>query len=549
MSVSQEEFFGSGGLVTQSTPESLARVQKVSKRVTQNMSAEDFFGDAGPIPTKPETQEEKLNFAQRLGEDIFKRRAMLDEINDAILDGEQGYAEGAMQVIGKVGFGFVFDLIGEGLVSGVRGLSAITPESLQQPLINGVNAAGIMFLNTTIGREGLTAAKKGLEDWQLFKNENPRSARNIEAIVDIALVALPVKGKPKVPSKPTAISEAAVSLETKATEQVIKTKEKFVDDLIRPKQTPSVKVEQIGRTGEEGILRQKEVALSPAEQAIAKEVIEVPGVSAKKTLQGNFSAISKEVENEGQRLVSALKANEVIIPKREFTKVLDDTLTNLKGNPLIVGDAEKTAQKIVLKMKSLVSAGKGTGSGLLRARKDLDAWIRSQKGGKVFDPKNENALTIAVRDIRTATNDFIEQRVTNVAVKESLKRQSNLFRAMDNIAPKAADEAGNVISRAWQRVTRILPLRGEFNQTMAALLGMGGLGAAAVVAPALKTGMIVGGGAFLTTKIVRSAATKRAIAKLLTQVDRAIIKTKDSTIIRELRVDRAALLELLKEGE
>ncbi len=553
MSVSQEEFFGSGGLivqsdVTQSTPESLARVEEVSKGATQSMTPEEFFGDTGPIPTRAESQEEKLNFAQRLGEDILKRNVMLNEINDAILAGEQGYAEGAMQVIGKVGFGSVLDLIGEGLVSGIRGLDTVTPDTLKRPLKFGATVAGIEFLNTTIGRKGLNAAKRSLEDWINFKEKNPRSARNIEAIVNIALIAVPIKGKPKT-TTPTVIGETAAKLETKATEQIVRTKEQFVDDLVRPKQTASVKLEQTGRTTEGGILRQKIVASSPAEQAIAKQVAEVPGVSAKKTLQGNLNAISKEVSNEGQRLVSALKANEVIIPKREFAKVLDDTLKNLKANPLIVGDAEKTAQKIVSKMKSLVNAGKSTGSGLLRARKDLDKWISSQKGGKIFDPKNENALSIAVRDVRTATNNFIEQRVTNVAVKESLKRQSNLFRAMDNIGPKAVEEAGNVIFRAWQNITRILPLRGEFNQTLALIFGVGGLGAAAMFAPMFKTGVMLTGGIYTGTRIVRSAAMKKGISKLLTQVDRAIRNTKDANLIRELRVDRAALLELLKEGE
>ena len=54
------------------------------------------------------TPEERLNFAQRFGEDLKKRRVMFEDIREATTLGEdgkieQGYPEAILQTIGKVG--------------------------------------------------------------------------------------------------------------------------------------------------------------------------------------------------------------------------------------------------------------------------------------------------------------------------------------------------------------------------------------------------------------------------------------------------------------
>ena len=105
----------------------------------------------------------------------------------------------------------------------------------------------------------------------------------------------------------------------------------------------------------------------------------------------------------------------------------------LADNPLIVGDSAKAAERIVVKMKQIARSKKSTGSGLLAARKELDAQMRSLKGQKVFDPTLENAMSTALKEIRQTVNGFLARKATQVKVQESLRLQSNLLRAMDNI--------------------------------------------------------------------------------------------------------------------
>ncbi len=241
--------------------------------------------------------------------------------------------------------------------------------------------------------------------------------------------------------------------------------------------------------------------------------------------------------------------NDIPISRKEILGEGAKVLDTLKKNPMIVGDAEKMAVKIINKMDDLVKANKPTAGGLLKARKELDAWVRNQKGSNIFDPAQENALSIALREVRDSANGLIAKKSPNVAVRESLRKQSNLYRAMDNIGPKAAQEANNAALRLWQNVTRVLPFRGEFNQSMALIFGVGGLGAAAVFAPVFQRIALGSLAVYATGRALTSSQLKKGDAALLKATDQAIRKTKDAAMISQLRADRALVLEVLKEGQ
>lgn len=492
-------------------------------------------------------EEERPGFIERVSTDVEDRMRLAEEIKGFTERGEQTLAESVLQLTGKVGAGTILDFLGEVVISGVEGLSAITPDIIEDPLVESVTKAAHLFLETDLGKAGLEAAQAGMETWNEFRAENPRAARNIESVVDIGLLIAPVKARPKIKAQPTLAGRAAKTLEEAAVKQTARQKADFVDDLILPKPTAAVRAEQVARTTEEGLLGTKKTGLSAGERAMADEVSLIEGVGANKTLQGNYTTISNEVANEARTLKDLLRKNDVIIPRREFAAELDTAIARLGENPLLVGDAATTATKVVDKMKQIVAKNPGTASGLLKSRKELDRWIGTQKP-KIFDPNQETALSIAVREIRQSTNDFIDERAVNVDVKDSLKKQSTLLKAMDNIAPKAASEADNAILRAWQSANRVLGLRGEFNQTMAALFGLGGLGASAMFAPVFTKLALGGVVTYAAGKAVLSPSAKRGVSKLLGAVDRAIRTSKDQVLIAQLRLDRAAMVEILKQS-
>ena len=125
--------------------------------------------------------EEPLGFTQRVGQDFDRRKQNIGGMVAESIKGNQGYREGAMQAAGQ-GFAAVGDVVGEGITSVGRGLSAITPDPLEDEVINQLG----IFFDQPLMQAGKRALEQGMEAWAAFSEENPRAARNIEAVTNIS---------------------------------------------------------------------------------------------------------------------------------------------------------------------------------------------------------------------------------------------------------------------------------------------------------------------------------------------------------------------------
>lgn len=536
------------------SPSEFLKVKPTSTSPQSTVSVDKFLGGGNFKVVKKEMPEEKeLGFLQRVGQDMQNRTKLLEQISDATSGGEQTFAEGVLQTVGKVGVGGFFDILGEGLVSGVRTLSKITPDFIEKPLVDNVKKGVGALLNTEIGKAGLDALSGGIELYDRWKGANPRAARNLEAVVDIALLASPTKKAPIPVAKPIVgqIGKVGERLVVSGERKIISSRVQFIDDLVRPSQTKVVREAQVARTIEEGVgLGKKKVILpSVREKAVAAEVSKIAGVSPKNTLQGNYNMISGEAKRLAAELEENVVKNDFIFPKKELKADLNRAKARVMENPTIVGDSEKVAQKLITQFMKMVDAGDKKGSSLLETRKKFDTWVKTQKGTSVFDPKNENAFSISLREIRQTVNNFLEIKAPKAEVKESLRRQSNLYSAMDNIAPKAADEASTTLMRTWQDVSRILSVKSSIVQSLALVAGIGGLGAAAVFAPFVRNFLFSITAAVGIRKVILAPNTRIFLGKLLQGVDVALQKTKDADLIRQLRLDRALIVEILEQDE
>jgi len=500
---------------------------------------------AKPVQSVPIESSEDKGFLERVGERFSERKKQGYEIAQAVERGDQSVLEGAFQTGGKVLAGGVLDVIGEGVSSVGRGIVSITPE----PVKEAVKGAGRAFMETEVGQLAKEGIQKGVGTYQEFAGEHPRAARNIEAATNMAILLTPPKPKSS-QSQQTIAGKAAGTLETAAQDQIIKRKENFVKKLLTHIQTKAVKEEQVARTTEtgRGLFKKSIIEPSKKEALAIDEVLKLDGIGTKETIQGNVNIIDKAIVKEAEGLKSLLKANDIPFPRREFRAQMNQAKQRLSQNPLIVGDAERTAERIVNKMEQIMSGKKSTASNLLEARKELDAWMKSQKGAKIFDPKQEGAISIALREIRQTTNDFIDSKAKNVPVKESLKKQSNLYNAIEIATPKAAEEFDTALKRGWHNAVQVITLRGRFTDTAATVVGVGGLGAAAMFAPAYTGLLAVAGAGYVGAKFVTSPIAKRATAQTLKLMDKAIRFTKDKQVIEQLRADRAAILEISKEA-
>jgi len=130
-------------------------------------------------------QREEKGFFGRTAEKLRERGAKLADIFTADISGEQTTPETIFQTVGTE-IGAIGDIIGEGVLSAAKA----TPETIKQPIVAGVRN----LLNTDSGKAAIEALSKGVENWESFKKDNPRAARNIEATFNVGTAFTPIKG-------------------------------------------------------------------------------------------------------------------------------------------------------------------------------------------------------------------------------------------------------------------------------------------------------------------------------------------------------------------
>lgn len=440
----------------------------------------------------------------------------------------------ALNIAGQTA-GAVTDIAG-------RGISALTPNFIKKPLAEGIQKVA-----------ETKPIKSATELYGQFKSVHPRAARNIEAAGNVASVlpfgeAGKVEQTAKNIASPLGKVSTALEESAKASEQV--TKESFVRDLIRPEQSKAVKEAQVTRTTEtgKGILKRSIIAPTSSELKAEKAVLEIPGIKPDGTLQQNYNIIKKANRTKAEELKSTIATNDFIIPKKEIKSRLLVAAETLKASPTITGDAEQTAIKLLNKANQLVDENTGTGSGLLKARKEYDTWVQSQKPN-AFDAKAENAFTIANREIRKTFNTLLDEKVPNLKIKESLSKQSALFDAMENIAPKAAYEADTAIVRLLQKAGEVLGTKNRIVQSIAAAVGIGGLGAAATFAPA-AAGIGIGGYVlYRGGKFIISPTVKMGLSELLSQLEKQLPDVADRMVRYQMGIDVATVKSILKNSQ
>jgi len=374
---------------------------------------------------------------QRVKKDIEKGASSTSTPIDSMKSG--------LNIAGEIAGG-VGDIFGEGikLIPGAeKALQNVTEEILSRKNPTGQT-----------NRETIQAFSKIAES-------NPETARALGSVFNILTLGGGSASKQPIKTAvsetiPSFIETTAQNITKKTAANAAKKSANFVENLLTPEMSTKTTAEAI-KTGKviegTGMLGKRNLTEAiPNFDKIKSTVETVPGISSKKTALENVNLIYDEIANVANSLDSQLQNKGSFTPK-EFNKYLGDIKKTLSESPLIVGDAEKTATKIINKFNALVKENGYTPSGLLKSRKSLDSWLSSQKSN-VFNPTNESAVSVAMKAIRQGGNDFLAQRVPNVAVKEMLARQSNLYKAIEIIAPKAAKEGSSKFSRATGFIQR-----------------------------------------------------------------------------------------------
>lgn len=513
-------------------------------------------GRFGGVAIEPEEK----GFTERVEERFAGRRQEVVETFEDYGKGEIGFPQAAVQVLGKAGFGGTLDVIGEGLVSTGRTISDLTPDSIETPIVESATEAWNWLSETGAGELAGQALEGGMNRWDEFSKEYPQAAKTVESIANIGLLLAPAKVKAK--TEPSILGKVSADIGKSAGKQIARRRAGFVDDLISPKKTPTIKIAETARTTEEGmgLLKKSVVELSKREKEISAEVSRINSVTPKNSIQGNLNAIvqanremAKKLEKDVAKGVKirGVGQREMPVVSREVSSAINKSIDDIiSKTPLIVGDVERSVNKVRQIGLEFMSKNKKTPSGLLKTRKEFDSWARRLPGGeKALSSDAATAQSQAIHAVRNAMNDIINAKVKNAAVKSELKRQSLLFDAIENLGVKAADESNYAIGRIIQNTAKILPFRSKFVNEVGTILGLGIVSSSALLSPIFATGLVTAVASKGAYNLVISPTAKKGLAKLIKTVDRAINTSTNPSMIKQLRADRAMVLELMKTAE
>lgn len=314
--------------------------------------------------------------------------------------------------------------------------------------------------------------------------------------------------------------------------------------LVSPENTKANRLEQVGRTEEKGFLKSSTVTPTAYEKSMADEVAKVKDISNSKSYQHNFNVIQKEIYAEGDRLKTAIQQQNVPIAPQEINSALAKAQAKIDKIPAIaIGNNGQLKDFLMQDARTAIAQNTPDAAGLFQARKDFDRLLERYRKS-AFEGKYETALKESSAAIRQSMNDLVSEKIPNTAVKDSLKKQSRLIDANEEIRSKAAAEKANLILRMFNKISDSVPIKNPIVKD--AILATG-VGAAALTSPVTKMAGLAGAGIYGITKALMSPQSKEFIGKTLKLVDTAIANSPPA-VANSLKTDRAALLTILQES-
>lgn len=456
------------------------------------------------------------DFLDREGTDLSKRWQQIKDAQQREKDLGQSGASSVLQ-IGGTGAGAIADTIGNVVGSAAR---AVNNNLIPQSVDDAASSIGQDIMNSAPGQDFTYGAQFLAGKAGQLKQNHPITAADIGAVGNILSVipaAKPAEAALDVTG--SALTKAGEAASQMGTDQIANRQASFAKDLVMPKPTKAVLEDQVDRTTQSPILGRKIVTPSAAEQTAIDNVAQIPGVSKMKSFQANYNIINDAKNQEAEDLITKLKANDVAIPDDTIINNLATVRQNLAASPYVVGDGAKAAENTVNSALDIIQNHPQTASGLLQARKEFDSFIASQKGDKAFNPALESPITNAVQQVRQSINNMVDQAVPDAGVKASLAKQSSLYNALDNIAPKAAAEGSNRFSRLAQSASNALPIKNPIVKGGAQLAALGGVGSAIALAPALAAVPAVG---YAGYKAASSPLLKKGVGTVLSAVGKVL---------------------------
>lgn len=286
------------------------------------------------------------------------------------------------------------------------------------------------------------------EDTEKFQTQTPLET-GMEAIDLYATAGAPGLAKPmqkvmgKVVDK-TLSSKIVQSAITKVGEKLDQRAMAKTSELLKPMLSQNEKIAAVKKNRGVAPTLFGELDISPS--AFEKEVATVahPYIKQGAGHVDNVANLNRGIETEAEALKAQIAQKDPIFNRNEIRKQLMD----MDIGPQVASDPviAKNHELAVGKFLDFLENEKNNVSGALNARKKFDAWLLDEYPN-LFSDQRLSPLKQSFKNIRNGVNEFISKKIPNIAYKDSLRKQSLLYEARDNLAERAVKEGQSKIKQ------------------------------------------------------------------------------------------------------
>ena len=212
-----------------------------------------------------------------------------------------------------------------------------------------------------------------------------------------------------------------------------------------------IKAYKSGQIKEAGLFKGEKRLYTAKEKELGKLAQEV-GIT--KGGQKDIIKVNKAISSEATTLKQKLKDSGAIYNKNNVKGILNKMKTEKTVD--LIDPEVRVYDKMVKKFNKMVDSKQNKGlDGLLELRQDFDAWAKSNTP-TIFERKTGGAYR-ALISVRDSVNDYLNKVVKDDVVKLSLKKQTDLFRLLDNLAESAVSSPKLKSSLVGKGAKKILP--------------------------------------------------------------------------------------------
>ena len=511
-----------------------------------------------PRPIMPDTSTPLERAGQRLSESATQR---FQKASDIVLERGE-FAEGlptSVQATGVVGqaFGFGWDASGELFNLALDGWSYAIPDSVEESAAQAMRDGMQAFYEHPLGKQAQQALIMGEDSWFEFKDNHPDFALVVESVFNIVPWfrrgpnAKPIARTPEGTPNP-----AFVDPKTRQVNR-LSGRQRGIWKVIAPSKTASQANQQT--TAPQGPFRTQQTVLTQAEIDQVETVAKYTRVDPTRTDRTNAQDLQTAIDTLETRLQKALANVQVEIPKERILESAKARLIAYRNKFPGLGITNKQLREALSQLQVTLSQFGNTPAEILKARRAIDDFRRTKFGQDSFkkaEGKKKATARVEIYDIiRNVMNDSIDfdafeavptsplsRKATTSNTRQLLREQSHLIQALETINAKYP-EGSTVMARVRQNMAALnmtLP-----STPLAQAATINAIGAPKIAA--MMAGLYIPVWGYKAGKAVLSKGYYQKELRLTVEgIDKALKVAKDPEMIKQLRLDRAAIINIYR---